>query len=180
MKSQCRHIGGLIERYHDNELSERERKEVEGHLSTCTECKRELKSLEGLSVLVREYGSSAAEGETFEKVWHGVRSEIGEAAVEVGLALPRRARLALPTNKVRHSLRLLYRPLLATALLTLLVLVWLFYPDKTKELSETKAGLVVVESVESSPGGVMVFNTNGGSVAVIWLFEIEEGGEEAI
>lgn len=170
MKDQCRHIGRLIERYHDNELSEIERKEVERHLSTCIECKMELKSLEGLSVLIRKYGSPAAEGMTFEKVWYGVRDKIVGAIHE----------LPLPRNKVWYSLRLLYRPLLAAALLILLVLAWLFYPDKTKELSETKSGLVVVESVESSPGGVMVFNTNGGSVAVIWLFEIEEGGEEAI
>ncbi len=174
MRDQCRHIEGLIERYHDNELSERQREEIENHLSTCIDCKRELESLEGLSVLIREYGSSATEEGTFEKVWYGVREGMRDTTVGAIHELP------LPRNKVWHSVKLLYRPLLVAALLVLLVLAWLLYPDKTKELSETKSGLVVVESVESSPGGVIVFNTNGGSVAVIWLFEIEEREEEAI
>ncbi len=172
MKDQCRHTEGLLERYHDNELSELERKEVEGHLSTCIECKRELKSLEGLSVLMREYGTMVAEEGTFEKVWHGVREGIGSVGAIHELPLPR--------NKVWHSVRLLYRPLLVAAFVVLLVLAWLFYPYNGKELPEAKAGLVVVEAVESSPKGVMVFNANDGSVAVIWLFETEDGEKEAI
>lgn len=171
MKDQCSDIKKLLERYYDNERSEKEKMEIDVHLTTCTECKRELKSLQGLSVLIREYGTMAAEEETFEKVWHGVKKRTGE---------PVGAGLALPTNKVWHSVRLLYKPILASAFVVLLMLAWLFYPYKTEELPEAKTGLVVVEAVESSPKGVMVFNANDGSVAVIWLFEIEDGEEEAI
>lgn len=160
MKDQYSDIKKLLERYYDNELSEKEKIEVEGHLTTCTECKEELKSIEGLSVLIREYGTMEPEEETFEKVWHGVREGIVKT---VG------ARLALP-----------YTLLLTAVFVVLLMLAWLFYPYKTEELPEAKTGLVVVEAVESSPKGVMVFNANGGSVAVIWLFEIEDGEEEAI
>ncbi|MGC9357492.1 MAG: anti-sigma factor family protein [Anaerolineae bacterium] len=49
-----KHVTGLLDRYHDGELSARERIRVEEHLDTCDECCAALEELEQLSVVLHE------------------------------------------------------------------------------------------------------------------------------
>ncbi len=49
------HVEHLLAEYHDQELPERLRRQVETHLEECAECRAELSRLEGLSDLLDAY-----------------------------------------------------------------------------------------------------------------------------
>ena len=49
----CNEIKGVLESYHNNELADRQKTEVEAHISSCDNCRAELESLKRLDKVLQ-------------------------------------------------------------------------------------------------------------------------------
>ncbi len=166
MKHLCNSVSELLEKYVDREVTEQERALVETHLQDCSSCRDDLKSLEGLSNVMKVSLGEMAREEEFDRVWlkvrRGLRSEEKRSWWEafrsgLGLSILLRKRVWVP------------------AVAAILVLLFATVPLLTKKSPSLPADFGV-EYVESKTNNVMVYEV-GPAVTVIWLFEGDE--EEA-
>ncbi len=78
-----RHVGTLLTRYNDGELSAAEMKRVDRHLASCARCREALEDIRFSAALVRRLGAVSAP----PSVWH---------AIEAGLSQPETRSWSLP------------------------------------------------------------------------------------
>jgi hypothetical protein len=168
MKDSCSSISRLLEKYSDQEVTDKESLLIEGHLKECIACQGVLKSIEGLRALIRSPVEEALQKEDFPWVWQKIEREI-RLQKKLSWWQPLRAWFDLsPLLK-----RKVWVPAVATAVVLLFVTAQIII-DKTPSYP----GASVVEYVESETNDVMVYDLEKTKVTVIWLFEGPE--EEAI
>jgi len=76
MKDSCSSISKHLEKYFDQEVTDKERLLVEGHLQDCLACQDALKSMEELRTLIKVPVEEAAQKEDFPWVWQKIEREI--------------------------------------------------------------------------------------------------------
>src|SRR4030065_2086885 len=76
MKGSCSSISRLLEKYFNQEATDKERLLVESHLQDCTACQDALKSMEELRALIKSPVEEALQKEDFPWVWQNVERKI--------------------------------------------------------------------------------------------------------
>ena len=166
MKDFCSSVSKLLEKYFDQEVTDQERRFVEGHLQDCPACRDALTSMEELRTLIKIPIEKAAQKEDFPWVWQKIEREI-RSQEKLTWWQSLRSWLDLsPLFKKK-----VWIPAVATAVVLLFVTAQIIF-KKTPSYS----GASVVEYVESETNNVMVYDLEKSMVTVIWLFEEPEKG----
>ncbi len=159
MNRECSSIERLLDKYFDQETSQKEKAIVEAHLSDCPACRTVLERMENLRILIRGPVEEAVEKETFPWVWEKIERGI-QRQEKRSLWESMRSWLGLPLWRRRVLI-----PALAVAVMAfLLVAPWLFKKTPSHPIPS------VVEYVASETHNVMVYETMDQKVTVIWLF----------
>jgi len=168
MKGSCSSISRLLEKYFDQEATDKERFLVESHLQDCAACQGALKSMEELRALIKSPLEEALQKEDFPWVWQNIERQI-------------RLQEKQPWWESIHSWldisplfkRKVWIPAVATAVVLLFITTQIIFKN-----TSSYPGASVVEYVESETNNVMVYDLEKAKVTVIWLFEGPE--EEAL
>jgi predicted anti-sigma-YlaC factor YlaD len=65
MKDSCSSVSKLLEKYFDQEVTEKKRLLMEGHLQDCLACRNALRSMEELRTLIKVPVEEATQKENF-------------------------------------------------------------------------------------------------------------------
>ena len=167
MKDFCSSVSKLLEKYFDQEVTDKERLLVEGHLQDCLACQDALRSMEGLRTLIKIPVEEAVQKEDFPWVWQKIEREI-RLQKKITLWQSLRSWLSIfPLFQKK-----VWIPAVATVAVLLFITAQIIL-NKTPSYPDAS----VVEYVESETHNVMVYDLEKAKVTVIWLFE--GPGEEA-
>ena len=166
MKDFCSSVSKLLEKYFDQEVTDKERLFVESHLQDCPACRDALTSMEELRTLIKIPIEKAAQKEDFPWVWQKIEREI---RLQEKLTWWQSLRSWLDLSPLFK--KKVWIPAVATAVVLLFVTAQIIF-KKTPSYS----GASVVEYVESETNNVMVYDLEKSMVTVIWLFEEPEKG----
>ncbi len=162
MKDSCSSISKLLEKYFDQEVTEKERLLVQGHLHDCPACRDALASMKELRALLKAPVEEAAQIEEFPWVWQKIEREIRSPKERLTWWQSLRSRFDVsPLFK-----RKVWIPAAATVVILLFITAQIIF-NKTPSYSDAS----VVEYVESQTDNVMVYQLEKPGVTVIWLFE---------
>jgi len=161
MKDPCSAVSKLLEKYFDQELTDKERSLVETHLLDCHACQDVLRSMEKFRELVKAPVEEAVQKEDFQWIWQ---------KIERGIRLEERPTFWETLQSWLQIFPLFQRkvwiPAVATITIILLIILPLLFKKKPSHLD-----LSVIEYVESQTYNVMVYESEKAKVTVIWLFE---------
>lgn len=165
MKDSCSSVSRLLEKYFDQEVTERQRLLVEGHLQDCPACRNALTSMEELRTLIKVPVEEAVQKEEFPWVWQKIEREIRSPGKELSWWQSISSWLDLSSlfNKK------VWIPAVATFVVLLFITAQVIF-KKTPSYPDAS----VVEYVESETNNVMVYDLEKARVTVIWLFEEPE------
>jgi anti-sigma factor RsiW len=161
MKDSCSSVSKLLEKYFDQEITDKERSLMEGHLQDCSACRDALKSMEELRALIKVPVEEALQKEGFPWVWQKIEKEI---RLQKKLTWWQSLRSWFDVSPLFQ--RRVWIPAVATVVVLLFITAQIIlrktpsYPDAS-----------VVEYVESETDNVMVYQLEKPKVTVIWLFE---------
>jgi anti-sigma-K factor RskA len=153
-----------LEKYFDQEATDKERLLVESHLQDCVDCRDALKSMEELRALIKSPVEEALQKEDFPWVWQNIERKIRLQEKQPWWQSIRSWLDISPLFK-----RKVWIPMVVTAVVLLSITTQIFlkntssYPDAS-----------VVEYVEGGTNNVMVYDLEKANVTVIWLFEEPE------
>ena len=167
MKDFCSSVSKLLEKYFDQEVTDKERLLVEGHLQDCQACQDALKSMEELRTLIKVPVEEATQKEDFPWVWQKIEKEIRLQKNQTWWQSLHSWLDLSPLFKKK-----VWIPAVAS-IMVLLVITTQIYFKKIISYS----GVSVVEYIESQTNNVMVYDLEKEKVTVIWVFEEPE--EEA-
>jgi len=168
MKDPCSSISKLLEKYFDQEVTDKERFLVEGHLQDCTACQDALKSMEELRALIKVPAEEALQKEDFPWVWQNIERQI---RLQEKQTWWQSIRFWFDISPLFQ--RKVWIPAVATAAVLLFMTTQIIFKNTSSYPDAS-----VVEYVESETNNVMVYDLENAKVTVIWLFEGPE--EEAI
>ena len=154
----------LLEKYFDQEVTEEERTMIEGHLSPCQACRDVLAAMDGLRRLIKDPVDKLDQEENFHWVWQRIEREIQrkeEPAWKEFLGRWLDVRIFLR--------RKVWIPAAAVATAIVIALTPYFLRQ-----SPSSSDLSVVEYVESQSHNVMVYESEKGTMTVIWLLDDQE------
>jgi len=161
MKSECSFVSKLLDKYFDQEVTQKEKSLVEDHLPDCPACRSALQSMENLRILIKGPVEEAVEKENFPWVWE---------KVEKGIQRKERPGLWDFLKSWLDVTPFLKRKILIPAVAAAVILILITAPLLYKKISSYPV-LSVVEYVESETYNVMVYELETPQVTVIWLFE---------
>jgi len=164
MKDLCSSTSKLLEKYFDQEVTDKERLLVEGHLKDCSACQSALMSMEELRTLIKNPVEEAVQKENFPWVWQKIEREIRLQEKRTWWQALRSWLDVTPLFKKK-----VWIPAVATVVVLLFITAQIFF-KKIPSYSEAS----VVEYVESETNNVMVYDLEKAKVTVIWLFEEPE------
>jgi anti-sigma-K factor RskA len=163
MKDSCSSVSKLLEKYFDQEVTDKERSFIESHLRDCLTCQGELRSMEKLRDLVKPPIEEAVREEELYWVWQKIKREIQLRERSTWWESLRSWLDISPLFRRR-----VWIPVAATMVI-LIVMVPLLFKKIT-----SFPGPSVVEYIESQTYNVMVYESENTKVTVIWLFEEPE------
>jgi len=163
MKDSCSALSELLEKYFDQEVTDKERSLVDTHLVECHACQDLLKSMEKMRDLVKAPVEEAVGEENFQWVWQKIERGIREEERPAFWETLQRWLQIPPLSKRR-----VWIPAAAMVMILLITLP-LFFKKNPSYPSPS-----VVEYVESATNNVMVYESENSKVTVIWLFEEPE------
>jgi len=161
MKDSCSSVSKLLEKYFDQEVTNKERFFIESHLQNCLACQEALRSMEELRTLIKVPVEEAVQKEDFPWLWQKIERKIRSQEELTWWQLLRSWLDASPLFKKK-----VWIPAVVTVGVLLFITAQIFfkeipsYPDSS-----------VVEYVESETHHVMVYDLEKAKVTVIWLFE---------
>ena len=163
MKVSCSSVSMLLEKYFDQEVTDKERSLVEAHLAGCSACTDAVKWMGDFRDLVKAPVEEAVRKEDFGRTWQNIRREI-QLREKPSWQESIRSWL---------DLSLLFRkkiliPAVAVAAIFVLLTTQVFFEETPSYLA-----LPDVEYVDSSYT-VMVYPIEKEKITVIWLFEGQE------
>jgi Putative zinc-finger len=161
MKDSCFSISTFLEKYFDQEVTDKEKLFVEGHLQDCPTCRDVLRSMEELRTLIKVPVEEAAQKEDFPWVWQKIEREIPLQKKLTGWQSLRSWLDVSPLFKKK-----VWIPAAATLMVLLFITGQIIF-RKTPSYPDAS----VVEYLESSTYNVMVYQLEEPKVTVIWLFE---------
>jgi anti-sigma factor RsiW len=165
MKDSCSSVSILLEKYFDQEITDKERSLVEAHLAGCPTCKDALKWMGDFRDLLKAPVEAAVHMEDFELAWQNIRKGIR----------PQQKPSWRESIRSRLDLSPVFRkkvwvPAVAVVAILILLTAQVFFEETPSYIA-----LPDVEYVDSTYN-VMVYPMEKGKMTVIWLFE---GQEEA-
>jgi hypothetical protein len=164
MKDSCSSVSKLLEKYFDQEVTDRERLLVEGHLQDCPTCRDALTTMKGLRTLIKVPVEEAIQQEDFPWVWQKIEREIRlQEKISWWQSLLSWLDLS-PLLKKK-----VWIPAVATAAVFLFITTQVIL-KKTPSYSEAS----VVEYIESETHNIMVYESEKAKMTVIWLFDEED------
>jgi len=166
MKNFCSSVSKLLEKYFDQELMEKERLLIEGHLQDCSACRDALRSMEELRALLKVPVEEALQKEDFPWVWQKIEKEIH---------LQKKLKWWQSLHSWFDVSTLFRRRVWIPAAATFVVLLFITAQIIFKK-APSYAGSSVVEYLDSPTYNVMVYQSEEPNVTVIWLFEGSEKG----
>jgi hypothetical protein len=162
MKDSCSSVTKLLEKYFDQEVTDKERFLVEGHLQDCLVCRNALRSMGELRTLIKVPVEKAVQKEDFPWVWQKIEREIRSTQEKLTWWQSLRFRLEVsPLFKKK-----VWIPAVATVAVLLFITAQIIF-EKPPSYSDAS----VVDYVESQTDNVMVYQLEKPKVTVIWLFE---------
>ncbi|MEW6377173.1 MAG: zf-HC2 domain-containing protein [Thermodesulfobacteriota bacterium] len=161
MKDLCSSVSKLLEKYFDQEVTQKERSLVEKHLLGCPTCRDTLKSMEGLRDMIKVPVEEAVRKEDFQWVWQNIQREI---RLRERPTVWETVRSWLDISPLFQ--RRIWVPIAASMVLIILISTPLLF-KKTPSFP----GPYVVEYVESQTHNVMIYQSEKSKVTVIWLLE---------
>jgi anti-sigma factor RsiW len=164
MKDSCFSVLKLLEKYFDQEVTDKERLSVEGHLQDCPACRDALRSMEELRTLIKVPVEEANQKEDFPWVWQKIEREI---RLQEKLTWWQSLRSWLDISPLFK--KKVWIPAVATVVVLLFITAQIIF-KKTPSYPDAS----VVEYVESETNNVMVYDLEKAKVTVIWLFEEPE------
>jgi anti-sigma-K factor RskA len=164
MKDSCTLVLKLLEKYFDQEVTDRERLLVEGHLQDCPACRDALTSMEGLRTLIKVPVEEATQQEDFPWVWQKIEREIRLQEKVSGWQSLRSWIDLSPLFKKKAWI-----PAVATIAVLLFITTQVIL-KKTPSYSEAS----VVEYIESETHNIMVYESEKAKMTLIWLFDDED------
>lgn len=164
MKDSCSSISKHLEKYFDQEVTDKERLLVEGHLQDCPACQDALKSMEKLRTLIKVPVEEAVEREDFPWVWQ---------KIERGIRLQEKQTWWQSLRSWLNVSPLFKKKVWIPAVVSIMVLLVITTQIYFKKIP-SYSGASVVEYVESGTNNVMVYDVEKAKVTVIWLFEEPE------
>jgi len=167
MKNFCSSVSKLLEKYFDQEVTDKERLLVEGHLQDCQACQDALKSMEELRTLIKVPVEEATQKEDFPWVWQKIEKEIRLQKNQTWWQSLHSWLDLSPLFKKK-----VWIPSVATIMVLLFITTQIYF----KKIP-SYSGVSVVEYIESQTNNVMVYDLEKEKVTVIWVFEEPE--EEA-
>ncbi len=169
MKDLCSSVSKLLDKYFDQEATDKEKSLVEAHLVGCPVCQGALKRMGDFRGLLELPAEAAVQREDFERAWQHISREIRtrkKPSWRESVWESIRSWLDLsPMLRKR-----VWVPAMAVAAIVILLTTQVFFKETSSDV-----GLPDVEYVDSSYS-VMVYPMEKGKLTVIWLFE---GQEEA-
>lgn len=164
MIDSCSSVSKLLEKYFDQEATDKERLLVKGHLQSCPACQHALTSMEGLRTLIKAPVEEAARLEDFPWVWQKIDREI-RSQEKVSWWRSLRSWMDIsPLFKKK-----VWIPAVATIAVLLFISTQVIL-KKIPSYSETS----VVEYIESETYNIMVYESEKTKTTVIWLFDEED------
>ena len=167
MNDSCSSASKLLEKYFDQEATDKERLLVESHLQDCLACRGALTSMEDMRTLIKVPVEEAVREEDFPWVWQKIEREIRSREKLTRWQSLRPWLDVFPLFKKK-----VWIPAVATVVVLLFITGQIIF-RKTPSYPDSS----VVEYLESPTYNVMVYQTEQPKVTVIWLFEGPE--EEA-
>ncbi len=164
MKDSCSSVSKLLEKYFDQESSDKERLLVEGHLQDCPACRDALRSMEELRTLIKVPVEEAVQKEDFPWVWQKIEREI---PLQEKLTWWQSVRSWLDVSTLFK--KKVWIPAVATVVVLLFITAQIIF-KKTPSYPDAS----VVEYIESETNNVMLYDLEKPKVTVIWLFEEPE------
>jgi anti-sigma factor RsiW len=161
MKDSCSSVSKLLEKYFDQEATNKERSFVESHLRDCLTCQNELRAMEKLRDWVKAPIEEAVRQEEFPWVWQKIEREI---RLQRRLSWWQSLRLWLDISPLFK--KKVWIPAVATAVVLLFITAQTIFKKAPSYPSPS-----VVEYVESQTYNVMIYESEKAKVTVIWLFE---------
>jgi anti-sigma factor RsiW len=161
MKDFCSSVSKLLEKYFDQEVTDKERVLVESHLHGCPACRDALKSLEELSTFIRVPVEVAIQKEDFPWVWQKIEREI---RLQKKLTWWQSLRSWIDISPLFR--RKVWIPAVATVVVLLFITAQIIFKE-----TPSYADASVVEYVESETDNVMVYQLEKQKVTVIWVFD---------
>jgi anti-sigma factor RsiW len=161
MKDSCSSVLSLLEKYFDQEVTDKERFLVEGHLQDCPACRGTLTSMEKMRTLIKVPVEEASQKEDFPWLWQKIEREIRLQEKRTWWHSLQSWLDVSPLFKKK-----VWIPAVATLAVILFITGQIIfmkapsYPDSS-----------VVEYLESPAYNVMVYQMEKPKVTVIWLFE---------
>jgi len=167
MKNSCSSVSRLLGKYFDQEVNEKEKLLIEGHLQGCTTCREALRSMEELKALLKGPVEEAVQKEDFPWVWQKIEKEI---RLQKKLTWWQSLRSWLDVSPLFR--RRVWIPAAATVVVLLFITAQIILRK-----TPSYPGASVVEYLESPTCNVMVYQSEEPKATVIWLLEGPE--EEA-
>ena len=162
MKDSCSSVSKLLEKYFDQEVTEKKRLLMEGHLQDCLACRNALRSMEELRTLIKVPVEEATQKENFPWVWQKIEREIRKGQEKLTWWQSLCSWLDVsPLFKKK-----VWIPAAATFVVLLFITAQIIFKE-TPSYSDAS----VVEYVESQTDNVMVYQLEKLKITVIWLFE---------
>jgi anti-sigma factor RsiW len=163
MKDFCSSVSKLLDRYFDQEATDKERSLVETHLAGCPACQDTLKRLRDFRDLLKVPVEAAVQREDSERVWRNISREIRIREKPSWHESIRSWLDLAPIFRKR-----VWVSAVGVAAILILLSTQVFFEETPSYL-----GLPDVEYVDSSYN-VMVYPIEKGKMTVIWLFEGDE------
>jgi anti-sigma factor RsiW len=167
MKDSCSSISRLLEKYFDQEATDKQRLLVERHLQDCAACQDALRLMEELRALIKSPVEEALHKEDFPWVWQNIDRHIRS---QEKLTWWQSIRSWLDISPLFR--KKVWIPSVATAVFLLFITTQVIFKNTTSYPDAS-----VVQYVESETNNVMVYDLEKSKVTVIWLFE---GPEEEV
>jgi anti-sigma factor RsiW len=161
MKDSCSSVSTFLEKYFDQEVTDKEKLSVEGHLQDCPTCRDALRSIEELRTLIKVPVDEAVQKEDFPWVWQKIEREI---RLQKKLTWWQSLRSWLDVSPLFK--KKVWIPAVATLMVLLFITGQIIF-KKTPSYPDAS----VVEYLESPTYNVMVYQLEEPKVTVIWLFE---------
>jgi anti-sigma factor RsiW len=170
MKMHCEEVQRSLQAWLDRELSQFEAERVESHLLECPQCSEDRRQLERLQDVLRDSLQVRASGLAFEPFWRDVRRRILEQK-------PWYVQLLEWMRFTLYPVKLTWAIPVVIVLLLLILSLEQFVPGLG--LGPGTGNLAAVESIDGHGLNVAVFRESKTKTTVIWIFQNQEGEDEA-
>jgi anti-sigma factor RsiW len=166
MQDPCSQVLKLLEKYFDQESTDKEKLLVENHLQECSACLDALRSMEELRTLIKVPVEAAVQEEDLPWVWQKIEREIHLQGKPTWWQSLRSG-----LDIFLFSKKKVWIPAMATLVVLLFLTAQLIFIKSPSYPAPSS-----VEYLESEDYNVMVYQLEKPGVTVIWLFEGPEKG----